>query len=339
MSVVVSLFDGMSCAQIACERAEIPVTSYYASELDKYAIAVTQKNYPKTIQLGDVTKIDFHRLPRPKILVGGSPCQGFSTAGLGLNFKDPRSKLFFNYFTAKEQLNPEWFILENVRMKQEHQDVISNLLQVKPIMINSALLSAQNRIRLYWTNIPGITQPADRGLLLKDIINSGEPTRGKAFCLDANYYKGGNASGSSSQSNQRLVVNEYVDRDKSYCLDANYWKGGGADYMMKLYKKKAKRQIIFQINPDKSAGGKQPHMQDRIYSIEGKSVALTRGFANRLNIGHELTCRKLSVVECERLQTVPDGYTEGVSNSQRYKMLGNGFTVDVIAWILSHIPK
>lgn len=166
---VLSLFDGMSCGQIALNRANIPYDNYYASEIDKHAIKVTQHNYPDTIQLGDVTEIKSSDLPQIGLLVGGSPCQGFSFAGKQLNFEDPRSKLFFEFVRLLKECKPKFFLLENVKMKKGYQDVISEHLGVEPIEINSALVSAQNRKRLYWTNIPGVTIPKDKGILFKDI--------------------------------------------------------------------------------------------------------------------------------------------------------------------------
>ena len=167
---VLSLFDGLSCGSIALERAGIQVNSYYASEIDKWAIQIANKNYPGIIQLGDVTKFDETKLPKIDLLIGGSPCQGFSFAGKQLNFDDPRSKLFFVYVYMLKQLKPKYFLLENVRMAKQSQDVISEHLGVQPIKINSSLVSAQNRVRLYWTNIPNVTQPEDKGLKLKDIL-------------------------------------------------------------------------------------------------------------------------------------------------------------------------
>ncbi len=306
---ILSLFDGMSCAQISINRLGIKNYTYYASEVDKYAIKVTQANYPNTIQLGDVTKIKGSDLGHIDLLIGGSPCQGFSVAGKQLNFSDPRSALFFKYVRILNELreiNPNIkFLLENVRMKKEYQDVINDHLGVKPVVINSSLVSAQNRVRLYWANFK-ITQPEDKKIYLKDILESGA-----------------------------------TERDKSLCIDANYFRGGS----LKNYLEKRRRQLVFQVNPDKSAGGKQPKMQDRVYLDEGKSPALTQ-FCNRFNVGFsqsenrlmvkesDILFRKLSVIECEMLQTVKDNYTAHVSNSQRYKMLGNGFTVDVIVHIL-----
>lgn len=164
---ILSLFDGISTGQLALKNANIEVTNYYASEIDKYAVAVTSKNFPDTMQLGDIKSwrnwnIDFEKID---ILMGGSPCQGFSFAGKQLNFEDRRSKLFFEYvdiLNAIKEKNPDViFLLENVKMKKEYQNIISKYLGVEPIEINSALVSAQNRKRLYWTNIKGVTQPED----------------------------------------------------------------------------------------------------------------------------------------------------------------------------------
>src|SRR5574344_2950107 len=165
---VLSLFDGISCGQLALQKAGIRVDKYFASEIDKYAIKVTQENFPDTVQLGDVTQWRTWELPKIDLLIGGSPCQGFSFAGKQLNFSDPRSKLFFEYVKVLQKTKPKYFLLENVKMKQECQDVISRYLGVEPIEINSSLVSAQNRKRLYWTNIPNVTQPEDKCILLLD---------------------------------------------------------------------------------------------------------------------------------------------------------------------------
>jgi len=258
---VLSLFDGLSCGSVALERAGIKVNNYYASEVDKWAIQIANKNYPDIIQLGDVLGVKGKDLPKIDLLIGGSPCQDLSFAGKGKGLiKGDRSSLFYQYVRLLKECKPKYFLLENVRMKQEYQDIISDLLGVQPIKINSSLVSAQNRVRLYWTNIPNVTQPEDKGLKLKDI----------------------------------LEIDGYVDRDKSHCLDANYFKGGN----LKSYFEKHRRQLVF--NNDKP-------------------------------ITSETSYRKLTNLECERLQTIPDGYTEGVSNTQRYKMLGNSWTADVIA--------
>ena len=203
---VLSLFDGISCGQQALVNAGVKYDKYYASEIDQRAIAVTQRRWPKTIQFGSITKIKAEHFMSPiHLLMGGSPCQGFSFAGKQLNFDDPRSKLFFEFVRLKDELKPKYFFLENVRMVKESQKVITDLLGVEPVFVNSALVSAQNRQRLYWTNIPGFVMPEDRGIVLADILEF-EAQNGfvhefkngthkyrpiaKASCLDASYYKG-----------------------------------------------------------------------------------------------------------------------------------------------------
>ena len=167
---VLSLFDGISCGHIALDKAGIQINKYYASEIDKYAIKVTNKNYPETINLGDVTTVSGELFTEKiDLLIGGSPCQGFSQAGKMKNFDDPRSKLFWEYVRILQEVKPKYFLLENVVMKQEWQDIISEALGVKPIMIDSSLTSAATRKRLYWTNIPGVGQPEDLGITFGDI--------------------------------------------------------------------------------------------------------------------------------------------------------------------------
>lgn len=170
LGVVLSLFDGMSCGQIALNRACISYDKYYASEIDKHAIKVTQHNYPNTIQLGDVTKVKGSDLPKVDLLIGGSPCQGFSFAGKQLNFEDTRSKLFFEFVRLKKECNPKYFLLENVPMKKEFEQVITEYLGVEPIKLNSNLFSAQDRKRVYWTNLPFNKVPDDCDICIKDIV-------------------------------------------------------------------------------------------------------------------------------------------------------------------------
>jgi len=279
---VLSLFDGMSCGQIALNRLGIKIDKYYASEIDKYAIEVTQKNFPDTIQVGDVCELKAEDYQDIDLIMAGSPCQGFSFAGKQLAFEDPRSALFFEFVRLLKAIKPKYFLLENVRMKKEYLAVITEQVsacypdyqgndlfggRIEPIFINSALVSAQSRQRYYWTNIPGVEQPEDKGIVLRDILED-----------------------------------EYLsEKDKSYCIDANYYKGASVEQ----YKNKSRRQLV--------SKPKQVDCKERI------------------------TWRKLTPLECERLQTVPDNYTEGVSNSRRYQMLGNGWTVDVIAHILANM--
>lgn len=299
---VLSLFDGMSCGQIALNKAGIKYNNYFASEIDKYAVKVSSENFPNTINLGDVTKIDFKRLPKIDLLIGGSPCQGFSFAGKQLNFNDPRSALFFEYVRALKELKPKWFLLENVRMKKESENVISEHLGVMPVKIESSDFSAQKRTRLYWTNIP-ISEYTDKGIVLSDIIEHG-----------------------------------LVDRDKSYCIDANYFKGTN----LEQYLAKKRREVVFEkSNKPIRLGALSKSMGSRVYHESGKSICISAqggGWGAKTGLYHDDYCiRKLTPLECKRLQTVPDDYIMNVSNTQAYKMLGNGWTVDVIAHIFKNI--
>jgi DNA-cytosine methyltransferase len=178
---VLSLFDGMSCGMIALDRLGIKVDKYYASEIDKYAIQVSQNNYPEIIQIGDVCDIKAEDYQDIDLILAGSPCQGFSFAGKQLAFDDPRSALFFEFIRLLKEIKPKYFLLENVNMKKEFLDVISEQVSacypelpfgIERIKINSALVSAQNRVRWYWTNIPDITQPEQRGIVLRDILET-----------------------------------------------------------------------------------------------------------------------------------------------------------------------
>lgn len=357
---VLSLFDGISCGQVALERVGIKVNNYFASEIDKYAIQITQKNYPNTIQLGDVRTIDLAKLPTIDLLIGGSPCQGFSFAGKQLNFKDERSILFFEYAKILKTLKPKYFLLENVKMKQEYQNIISEFVGVQPIEINSALVSAQNRKRLYWTNIPNINQPEDKGILLKDITHEyASVDREKAYCIDANYYKGGNLKQYFQKSRRQIVFEklaEYVvPFDKTLqILDKEVQKG-----KVGYFRKDSQANRVYYIH-DKAvtlcgdAGGGAAKMGQYLFGCITPDRVEKRQNGQRFNDGkkfYTLTAqdkhgiliegyiRKLTPIECERLQTLPDNYTEGVSNSQRYKMLGNGWTVDVIAHIFKGLKN
>lgn len=282
---VLSLFDGMSCGQIALNKVGVEYNQYFASEIDKYAIIVTQNNYPNTIQLGDVTQVKKSNLPKIDLLIGGSPCQGFSFAGKQLNFDDPRSKLFFEYVKLLEELKPKYFLLENVKMKKEYQDVISEYLGVKPVLINSNLVTAQNRERLYWTNIiSNIEQPEDRGLLISDI---------KEKCPDINHRDISNIS--------KYDTKNYVQFDPM--------NKGNASHDSRVY-------------------------------FDNRKFACLRAAGN-INYLH-CECgkiRRCTPIEWERLQNVPENYTNHVSNTQRYKMLGNGWTVDVVTHIFKELNK
>jgi DNA (cytosine-5)-methyltransferase 3A len=352
---VLSLFDGMSGTQIALDKTGIKVNEYYASEIDKYAMKVTQANYPDTIQLGCVKGIDAIELPKIDLLVAGSPCQGFSFAGKQLNFNDKRSVLFFEVVRLIELLKPTYFLIENVNMKKEFQDVITRMLGVKPVEINSNLVSAQNRRRLYWTNIPNVTLPADEGIMLKDIVHEGDVDREKSHCLDANYWKGGNFKSYFTKHRRQLVfetLKEYiVPFDTSLKILDKEIERGKVGY----FRQDSQANRVYYIH-DKAvtlcgdAGGGSAKMGQYLFGCITPNRINKRQNGQRFSEGHKfytLTAqdqhgiliegyiRKLTPTECERLQTVPEGYTDHVSNTQRYRMLGNGFTVDVIKHILS----
>lgn len=333
---VLSLFDGISAGKIALERAGIEVNNYYASEVDKYAIQVSQNNYPNIIQLGDVTKwsewdIDWSSID---LVIGGSPCQGFSFAGKQLNFDDDRSKLFFEFVNivnkVKENNADMNFFLENVRMKKEYQDVISEYMGVEPVMINSSLVSAQNRVRLYWTNIDNVTQPKDKGIVLKDIILDD---------VEEKYYLTAEAVDYMSRLRNGKPRWEYHKNPidgKSACLTANMYKG--VPYGVLRIPEATKKGYV-ELNENE--GIDLTHFKSKTRRgrlMKDKSNCITvNGFDYCWYDGY--ICRKLTPLECERLQTFPDKYTEGVSNSQRYKALGNSWTVDVIAHIFKEIKK
>jgi DNA-cytosine methyltransferase len=271
---VLSLFDGMSCGQIALNKVGIEYENYFASEIDKYAIQVTQKNYPNTKQLGDVIGVKGSDLPKIDLFFGGSPCQSFSNAGNGKGF-DGKSGLFWEYVRILKEVKPTYFLLENVVMKKEWEDVITEALGVKPIKINSRLLSAQNRPRLYWTNIPNITEPNDKDIKMGDVLEDD---------ADLKY--------AISEAKIKRVLE--TQRGKGFFYNKTHEKCG---------------TLI-------SGYYKQP--TDGIY----------------VDLGFK---RRLTPTECEKLQTVPVNYTNCVSDSQRYKMISNGWTVDVIAHIFSFL--
>lgn len=371
---VLSLFDGISCGRVALQRAGIPVNKYYASEIDKYAIMITQNNFPDTVQLGDVTKwkdwdIDWGSID---LLIGGNPCVSWSVAGKQLGTEDPRGQLLFDYVNILHHIqkhNPNVkFLVENVKMKQEFQDIFSNMLGVQPVEINSALLSAQNRKRLYWTNWK-FGQPEDKHIMLKDIVHEySKVDRDKSLCLDANYYKGGNLKQYYGKLRRQLVfewLNEYiVPFDKTLQILDKEVERGKVGY----FGKDSQANRVYYIH-DKavtlcgSAGGGAAKMGQYLFGCLTPDRVNKRQNGQRFNEGdkfYTLTAqdkhgvlvegyiRKLTPVECERLQTLPDSFTANgidpktgkvvpISNTQRYKALGNGWTVDVIAHILKSL--
>ena len=441
---VLSLFDGMSCGRIALDRLGIPVDKYYASEIDKYATQVSEANYPDIIRLGDVCGVKAEDLEPIDLLIAGSPCQGFSFAGKQLAFDDPRSALFFEFVRLLKECKPKYFLLENVRMKKEFLDIISEQVGCEPIFINSALVSAQNRQRFYWTNIPGIEQPEQRGIVLRDILEDNfDSERDKSHCLDANYYKGGSVENYFKKSRRQMVfqndtpiqVGTAVDinghdvlkrvyspdgksptvntcqggnrepkvitggaisvetisnkENKSYALTASYSAArprrskakhektmvkvndtnnlpSGTDYIydqndkshkitdgniepkvaVQSYREVRTEEAKRLRRESKQKTGKD-HTPFRAKELQPREDGKVGTVTPSLNNDHKISLtkdneqevywRKLTPVECERLQTVPDNYTDCVSNTQRYKMLGNGWTIEVIAHIFKNM--
>lgn len=293
---VLSLFDGISCGRIALARAGVGIKRYAAYEIDNFAVQISKKNYPDIERYGDVTKADFSQFKGFDFVIGGSPCQGFSFVGNQLNFSDERSRLFFEFARAVKEVKPRYFLLENVKMKKEFQDTISEWLGVQPIEINSSLVSAQNRKRLYWTNIKGVDQPEDKKIYVDDILEDIE----------------------SGQT----VINK-AQGDKARCLRATSYKDGTRNF------------IATNVDRKTCVAIKQKEYGKGVYEVKnGKIQYNGKEFENELSDGL-YKFRKLTPVEFERLQTLPDNYTEGISKTQRYKTIGNGWTVDVIAHILS----
>lgn len=317
---VLSLFDGMSCGRLACDRSGLKIKKYYASEIDKFAIKVSKNNWPKIIHLGNIEdwgqwKINWSSID---LVIGGSPCQGFSLAGGQLAFDDPRSKLFFVFVDILNHIkkfNPDvQFMLENVRMKQINLDIISYYLEVDPVLINSSLVSAQNRERYYWTNW-NFGQPQDKYIYLKDILESGVVDRSKSYCIDANYYKGTSIE-QYIEKGRRQIAFMYMRTEEAKRIRKEHIRNHGTDYCPRVQK------LLGPRNDDKM-----------------NCLTATHEIDSHAILDEKINYRKLTPVECERLQTVPDNYTDCVSNTQRYKMLGNGWTIDVIAHILKTIDE
>lgn len=418
---VLSLFDGCSGGQQALERAGIKVDKYFASEIDKYAIKVTMANYPDTIQLGSVVDVDVNKLPPIQMLLGGSPCQSFSFAGKrkGMSTKDSQeiltlehylqlksegfefegqSYLFWEYMRILNDIrkyNPEVkFLLENVMMGEKWEKVLSKAIGVNPIEINSSLVSAQNRRRLYWTNIgmkPSglfgdlvsiIEQPKDRGILLKDILESE---------VDEKYYLSDKVIERFKhyQSPKNNIIGTTApdfrtigQRDEVYSSNGKMGTLTATDYKQPKqifitdeqwgaikFGRTENAIIVHNLMPRSSTSGKggTGHLSRQ----DGKTYCLDTGNTNAVEIWDDYNSkfredgrigamtqnvsrdslrngfkiltntriRRLTPIECERLQTVKDGYTAYVSDSQRYKILGNGWTIDVIAYILSYLNK
>jgi len=375
---VVSLFDGMSCARIALQRMGIVPKRYFASEIDKYAITVAKANFPDTIHVGDVRNVIWPEIFDGEpidLLVGGSPCQGFSFAGGQLAFDDPRSKLFFEFVRVLKECKPKYFLLENVNMKQEFQDVINEQLGCKPVDINSNLVSAQNRRRLYWTNIPVRSLPENKRIYLKDILEDGFTDRDKAHCVDANYFKGGNLKSYFEKHRRQLIFDFAEEEETEGTVLAGHADLKGHDYNRRVYHPDGKAPTLAAASGGNlepkvlypasivgrrlNNGVRDDYNKDvpvsqclEVHDTKGKARCLSTvekdtlvsplpegRYPDAYNDEMRLMWRKLTCVECERLQTVPDNYTAHVSNTQRYKMLGNGFTVDVIRHLLGGMDR
>jgi|SRR5882762_8243631 len=419
---VLSLFDGMSCGRIALERAGVTVTNYFASEIDKYAIQVSKANWPDIKHVGSVTSLEiifdngyttilnyisgetFTFEGKIDLIVGGSPCQGFSFAGKQLNFKDARSALFFEYVRLKEESQATYFFLENVVMKQEYQDVISGFMGVQPIKLNAALVSAQNRKRLYWTNIPYFGAPADRGILLKHILvkDFANDIELKSLCLSAGYSNNpslrdynksqkqlirlGNSHPSSSGMNGEV----YSIEGKAPTVTTNKGEGSkigmlqvgladdikGFDANRRIYSPEGKGPTLISstgghkapkvelipedlylseeevLRGQHQASAKVWHTGNKIGKMDFPNnpdkkaktltVVQTKGGRETNHFHNGVTYRKLTVTECERLQNVGDGYVQRlapaakqISNTQAYKMLGNGWECNTITYLFT----
>ena len=388
---VLSLFDGMSCGMIALNRLGIKVDKYYASEIDKYAIQVSQNNYPEIIQIGDVCDIKAEDYQDIDLILAGSPCQGFSFAGKQLAFDDPRSALFFEFIRLLKEIKPKYFLLENVNMKKEFLDVISEQVSscypelpfgIERIKINSALVSAQNRVRWYWTNIPGVDQPEQRGIVLRDILeyqleDNTNVIPNKSQTIKSQYYKSSkanfersgtfHATGIPQKSKEQYIETHNIPKHIGTAEDIN-----GHDILKRVYSEDGKSptvntcgggnrepKVVVQsyrevrteeakrLRRESKKNTGKDHTPFRAKKIvpreDGKVGTVTPGLNNDHMISltrdkdQDVYWRKLSPRECERLQTVPDDYTNSVSNTQRYKMLGNGWTIEVITHILKNM--
>jgi DNA-cytosine methyltransferase len=367
-----NLCSGGEIGRQAVKELGLPVDNWFSSEVDKFAIKVAKDNHKDVIHIGDICNaLHNTRTLKIDVILCGSPCQGFSVAGKGLNFDHPQSKLFFEFvkiYKYHYERNPNLKLLfENVRMKKEWQDIIVNTLQeinpkLKMHIINSSIVSAQNRVRMYITDFD-FKIPKDKGIKLKDIIECGCVDREKSYCLDANYWKGGNLRTYFEKSRRQLVFGDG-------CKQVGVADLNGHDILKRVYSVEGKSPTLNTCG----GGNREPKILCRSASIKGrrineegvrkdndKSIPLVQtlevydndksrclstvdkdAVVSPMPVGrypnayedNTLHWRKLTVKECCRLQTLPDDYCKAVSNSQGYKILGNGWTNEVIKFIL-----
>lgn len=366
---VLSLFDGISCARVALDVAGIQVNKYYASEIEKNAMKVSKKNYPDIISLGSVLDLKTIPLgvggvsPQIDLLIGGSPCTDLSIAKKNREgLQGNQSSLFYEYVRIKNEIKPKYFLLENVAsMRKEDKDIISGIMGVEPVMFNASLVSAQTRKRYFWTNIQ-FDLPDDKGIILKDILQPDAEVdermvnkNGKSYVLTASYSKISNSEAqikNSVEKKQRTMVKVghigssdaqanrvYSTEGKSVTLSAN---GGGLGAKTGLYRvgrivgrrinDKGHREDDNKCIPYKQQLVVRSDYKSNNLSTVGKDNVIVKSPENEPPI-----IRKLTPIECERLQSLPDNYTEGIAMTNRYKCLGNAFNVEVIAHILKHI--
>lgn len=324
---VLSLFDGISCARVALDKANIPIATYYASEIDLKAIEISKKNYPDIVHIGDVQQVKGFAID---LLIGGSPCQDLSIAKKDRKgLEGDRSGLFWEYVRIKKECNPKWFILENVAsMPQTDKEIITREMGVEPILFNASLVSAQCRKRLFWTNIPFML-PEDHGIVLKDIL---QPEVDQRFVINGKSITLSSKRGLDTK--KKMLKIGYIGKGEQY------GQGGQAH---RIYDIEGKTPTLSSFSPLIKIGhiGNSNSQANRVYDPEGKSVTLSAnggglGAKTGLYQTHD-KIRKLTPIECERLQGLPDNYTEGIAITHRYKCLGNAFNADVIAHIVYNI--
>lgn len=335
MANVLSLFDGISCGRVALARAGIPVARYFASEIDKHATAIARARWPDTVHLGDVCGVQPEDLPSIDLLFAGSPCQGFSNNGTGDGFEHKQSKLFWEFIRLLRALKPTYFLLENVRMKQQWQDIISREVGCEPVAINSSLLSAQSRPRLYWTNLPSAGVPKDKGLTIFDILElPASPSQPmitkaqKAYCLTATH---GNCLGKDGKPIPSEIAHNTKRHQRTCIKVIGRVNRNGFATAEKVHSPTGLAPCVQTRYP--------PKVGERVFSSTAVSKPSKHSGVAKLPVMEEGSWRMLTPVECERLQTLPDNYTSQLSDRQRYRALGNGWTVDVVAHLLSTHPR